>query len=278
MKIEVRPIQEKKWHGHTGKNSFTRPKTLNVLIDRETRQYATGLDYVNKTFTDPDNEKTKITEAQYYSKVMKVDLSPQFIDEQAHPFWDSKAPKIKLKNETMFFDADLPLDYVKIKIMKASKFVANSMKEYEEGFFPYATHVITDESEEVEVKATKIQQKNDAIIKLSTTPKDRKIQLVLILSGTNLRGASDNAVTVEVNKLVETDPALVLRHLQMNKEEVSMHALVVEALQKNVLKKQGHKIFYFDSSIGDTIEDVTTYLSLDVNQDLKLRLMKAVSE
>lgn len=278
MKIEVRPIQEKRWHGHAGKNSFTRPKTLNVLIDSETRQYATGLDYLNKTYTDPDGGTKKLTEAEYYSKVMKVDLSPQFVDEKPHTFWDSKAPKIKLENKTMFFDDDLPLDHIKIRIMKASKFVANSMKEYEEGHFPYASHVITDESEEVEVKATKIQQKNDAIIQLSTIPTDRKIQLILILDGKNLRGASENAITVEINKLVEKEPASILRHLNMNKEQISLHALIIEALQKNILRKQGHKIMYYDSSLGDSIEHVMDYFLLDENQDLKLRIMKAVSE
>lgn len=278
MKIEVRPLNVKRWHGHSGQNSFTRPKTVNVLVDAETRQYATGLNYVDKTFTDPDDSKKKLTEAQYYEKILKVDLSPQYFEEKTHPFWDSKTPKVKLENKTMFFDTDLPVDYIKIKVLKASKFVANSMKEWEEGHFPYATHVITDETEEIEVKATKVQQRNDAIIKLSSTPIERKIQLVLILDGKNLRGASDNTVTVEVDKLVDRDPAKLLRYLAMNKEQTALHSLVLEALQKNILRKQGHKIMYFESVIGNSVDEVIDYLQLEENQDLKIRIMSAITE
>lgn len=281
MKIEVRPLEVKKWHGHKGKESFTRPKRLNVLVDEETRNYATGLNYVDKTYFHPDfpkDEKKKITEAEYYGILLKADLSPIYLEDELHPFWDSKNPKVKLENRTMFFDTEIPIDYIRIKVMKASKFVANSMKEWEEGLYPYATHVITDEAEEVETKASKVQVKNEAIIKLSSTTTDRKIQLVLILDGKNLRGASDNSITVEVDKLIEKKPEEVLRYLNMNKEQTAMHALVLEALQKNVLRKQGHKIMYYDSSIGNDVDEVIDYLHLEENQDLKLRIMSAVTQ
>lgn len=278
MKIEVRPLEIKRWHGHKGKESFTRPKRLNVLVDEETRQYATGLNYTDKNYTDPDDPKKKLTEAEYYGKILKKDLSPIYLEDELHPFWDSKDPKVKLENRTMLFDHNIPIEHIRIQVMKASKFVANSMKEWEEGLYPYATHVITDEAEEVESKATKVQIKNQAIIKLSDTPVDRKIQLVLILDGKNLRGASDNTITVEVDKLVEKKPDEVLRYLNMDKEQTAMHALVLEALQKNTLRKQGHKIMYYDSNIGNSVEEVIDYLQLDENQDLKLRIMSAITK
>lgn len=278
MKIEVRPLDIKKWHGHKGKESFTRPKRLNVLVDSETRQYATGLDYDTKSFTDPDDPKKKISEADYYGKILKADLSATYLEDQLHPFWDSKNPKVKLENRTMMFDTNIPIDYIRIKVMKASKFVANSMKDWEEGLFPYATHVITDEAEEVESKATKVQVKNNAIIKLADTSVDRKIQLVLVLGDKNLRGASDNTITVEIDKLVNTKPDEVLRYLEMTKEDLASHALVLEALQKNVLRKIGHKIMYFESVIGNDIHEVIDYLKLDENQDLKLKIMSTITQ
>ncbi len=278
MKVEVRPLNIPKWHGHTGKESFTRPKTLNVLVDSETRQYATGLNYVDKTFSNPDNPKEKMTEAEYYGKILKADLSPQYFEEITHPFWDSKTPKIKLENKTMFFDSDNPIDYIKIKIMKASKFVANSIREWEEGHYPDATHVITDEAEEAEVKASKVQLKNKAIIKLEEASIDRKIQLVLIIGGKNLRGASNNTVTVEVDKLVETKAPEVVRYLDMDKEQLAINALVIEALQRNILKKNGHKIMYYDSYIGDDIDATISYLQQEENQDLKMRIMEQIGK
>jgi hypothetical protein len=192
MKIEVRPIQKKKWHNKVGAESFARPKTLNVLIDSNTRQYATGLDYVNKVMEDPDGGKTKLTEGEYYAKVLKVDTSPQYFEGTFHSFWDSKAVKIKLENKTMFFDTSIPLEAVKIKIMKASKFVANSMREYEDGLFPDATHVITDEAEEIEVVASKVAQRNKAIIECNKLTRDKENQIILILGNKNVKGKSDD--------------------------------------------------------------------------------------
>ena len=53
----------------------------------------------------------------------------------------------------MIFDTSNPLDFIKMRVCKASRFVANSWKEFEEGLFPEATHVIFDESEEIEEKS-----------------------------------------------------------------------------------------------------------------------------
>jgi len=86
MKIEVRPIEKQRWHNKKGAESFTRPKTLNVLIDSEKRQYATGLDYVNKVYQDRDDKRIKLTEAEYYGKLLGVDLSANYIEGRLHPF------------------------------------------------------------------------------------------------------------------------------------------------------------------------------------------------
>lgn len=263
MKIEVRPIETKKWHGKTGKESFTRSKKIQALVDPSTNEYATGL-------TKEDIEKLRDMGITY-------DLSPNFNQGEPHPFWDSPMATIELKNATMFFDTKKPLDYIKMKILKASKYVANSMKEYEEGLFPEATHVIFDESEEVEIKATKVAIKKKAIIEAAKLSKDRKIALIMILAGKNLKGKSDDFVEVELDKIIERKPKDVLRYIEMDPEKVSLHALVLEALQKSVLRKQGHKILYYDSVIGGDVYDVVSYLQDEENQDLKLRIMSAVN-
>ena len=277
MKVEVKPIEIKKWHGKTGKDSYTVPKVLRALVDGDTRQYATGLDYINKEFKDPDNAKVQLTEAEYYAKLLKVDLSPQFIEGQQHPFWDSQGMKIKLENNTMYFDTENPMDYIKIKVMKASKYIANSMNDWEDGLFPEATHVITDEQEEIEVKASKVQIKKKAVLACNEISEDKKVQLILIIDGKNLKGKSSKFIEVELDKLIEKKASDVLRYLEMETEDVAIHALVLEALQKSVLRKQGHKFLYHDSVIGSDIYDVIKYLKEDENQDLKLRIMASVN-
>ena len=259
--VEVRPIEVKKWHGKKGQESFTRPKKIQALIDPVTMQYATGL-------TEEDIAKLR-------EKGVTYDLSPNVIGENnPHPFWDSNLAVIKLENNTMFFDRDKPLEYIKISIMKASKFVANSIAEYEQGLFPDATHVIYDEQEQVESKASKVEAKNQAIIEASKISKDRKIQLVLVLGGKNLRNQSDNFISVAIDEIISKDPEAFLRYIKKDKKEVANLALATEALQKHILRKEGHKILYMDSVLGDDLETVASYLGSDENQDLKMNIMQ----
>lgn len=285
-KIQVKPISIPKWHEKKGNESFTKAKVITALVDPETMTYATGLNYTDKTYENREDSKNKLTEAEYYSKILKVDLSNQFNLDEPHPFWDSKMAKIRLENRTQIFDTSKnPLDFVKVKILKASKYVANSLKEYEEGLYPEATHVIFDESEEVEVKASKVAIKNQAIAQTFNLSKGKKIELIMVLSGqedylkaVNAKGKSDNFVEVELDKLVTTRPTEVLNYLKMDKDELATRALVIEALQKHVFNREGHKIKYHDSVLGQDILDVVLYLNKPENSDFKLRIKEQVNK
>ena len=112
MIIKVKPIEVKKWHGKTGTESFTRTKTIQALVNAESMCYDTGL--------------SKEEEAEYTER-LKVDLSSQFNLDTPHPFWDSKMAEIKLENRTQFFNTENPIDFVKVKVMRKSKYVANSL-------------------------------------------------------------------------------------------------------------------------------------------------------
>lgn len=265
MLVEIRPIESKKWHGKEKDESFKRPMKLPALVDSETMRYATGL-------SDKDIE--------YLVEEKKVtyDLSSEYNPEKPHDFWDSVLPVIKLENLTQFFNTDQSLDFIKVKIAKASKYIANSMREYEDGLYPEATHVIHDESEETEIKASKVALKNKAIIESSKLSSEKKAQLILILDGKLLKGKSDETITVAMDALINEKPGEVVRYLGMNKQIVALEAMVTEAIEKNVLQEKGHKIMYHDSVLGVDISDVVEYLQLDENQDLKLRLMKTLSE
>lgn len=268
--IQVKPIEVKKWHDKKGQESFTRPKIIQALVDPETVTYQTGL--------SPE-------EAKRYGELLKVDLSNQYNMETPHPFWDSKMGEIRLENRTQFFNTENPMDYIKVKVLKASKYVANSQKEYDNGDYPEATHIIFDESEEVDVKASHVDLKNRAIIEVSKLSKAKKIELVMILSANddyikarNLKGKSDNFVTIEIDKIVERRPEDILNFLKMDKEYVSLYALVLEALQKNVLRKDGHKIMYLESVIAQDIKGAVEYLGRVENNEFMIRIQAMVNE
>lgn len=262
--VEIRPIETKKWHGKQKEENFTRPKRVGALVDGQRMVYCTGL-------TEEEEKK--------YSDILKEDLGKQFNHKHAHPFWDSQQATLVLENSTTFLYIDRPLDYIKYKIAKASKFIANSIKEYQEGMYPEATHVLFDEKQEADSKAAKVVAKNKVIKLADELSLDRKIQILLILTGKNLKKQSNNFVLVEMDKLIEAQPDEVLRYIQMeDKAAVAAYALVLECIQKGILKKEKQKIFFHEIHLGDDPMTVAEYLSKDENQELKLRLMRAVTD
>lgn len=260
--VEVRPIERAKWHGKTGEESFQRPKKFQVLVDTTSMTYATGL-----------TEE----EIEVLNKHVKHDLGNHFNQEEPHPFWDSPMALFKMENNTMFFDISFPLNYIKIKNMKASKYIANSMAEWEQGLFPDATHVIYDESEQANILASKVQKKTQAIIGAYNMTKDRKIEVVLALDNKNLKGQSNDFIDVAIDKLIEKSPEDFLRYSNMNPEELSNYAIVLESLQKSVLRKDGHNIMYHESILGMDELEVAKYLLNPANQELKIRLMSQIN-
>ena len=43
MLVKIKPLDKERWHGKTGKESFTQPTKIKALYDVSTGRYATGL-------------------------------------------------------------------------------------------------------------------------------------------------------------------------------------------------------------------------------------------
>lgn len=275
-KIEVRPIERVTWHGKKGKESFKRPVTIMALVNARTGKYDTGLDY-SEPFKAPDNTDA-LTEAQYYGKLIGQDLSNTYIPGKPHSYWDNPISAIKLENKTMIFDTSNPIDYIKVKVMKASKYVANSMREYNEGKYPSATHVISDEKEEVEIKAARVEVKKSATIEASKLSKERKVQLIHIVGGKNLKGKSDDFIEVEMDNLIENNARELLYWIKADKKIVKIKSEVMEALKKNVIRSIGGKLKYREIELGFDIDEATDFLSQDINNELLIRVEQEISK
>jgi len=262
MIVEVKPIDVKKWHGKEGKEAFGQPKTIEVLCDLTTSKYATGLN---------SNQVERLQNLTGY------DLSDRFDPNKPHPFWSTAAARIKLPNHTILFDTTKPLDEIRVANLKASKFVANSYKEWQDGDFPEATHIIQSEEEEAEVKATKVEKKNKCIAITLGMSQDEKINLVQILSSKSVRGRSANFITVEIDKIIEDKPDEFLRYAKMDKQEVYTRAAVLEAVHRNILTKEGQAIYYMGDKLALDFEDAVTYFMNPQNQKLKVSILEKLN-
>lgn len=261
-KIEVRPLELRKWHGKSGKDSFSQPIVYEVLYDSATGRYATGLN---------EEETAKL------QKETGLDLSDKFDANAPHPYWSTKPAQIKLPNHTVYFDTTNPVEAIKVANMKVSRFVANSMKEWEDGNYPDATHVIFDEEDEVRVKASKVQIRNKAFGLTMNMSSDEKADIAQLLSQKPLHGRSANFIDVEINDLIESNPAEFIKFAEMDKAEVNVRANVLRAIARNILTKEGTQILYMGSTIAMDYEEAVQWFKDKQNSKMKVAILEKLN-
>lgn len=261
--VEVKPIEKERWHGKSGADSFSSPKTIEALVSLKTMKYSTGL------------SEEDIVRLQ---KITGYDLSDTYKPETPHPFWSSVAGSVKLYHRTNVFDTSIPLNEIKVKLMKASDLVANSMKEYEEGKFPRALFVIYDEQEETEIKASKAAMKRKVIVEADKLTKDKKVEIIQILLGVSTKKQSNDFVDLKFDECIDTFGAeKVLTIMKRDKVRNTIHSLVLEAIQKNILRREGSAVYYMDDQIGFDMESAIDYLSDNKNQLLKAAILEKLN-
>lgn len=255
--IEVRPIEKNRWHGKTGKDSIARPVKIEALYNVRTGRYDTGL--------DPEDK-------QRLESLTGFDLSDHYVRGEPHPYW-SEQGVVTLPFGTKIFNDDKPQDEIAIKMLKASELVANSTKEYEDGLAPFATHVIFDERENVEIKASRISVKKEAYIETDKISREKKIEIIQILTNKGMRKQSDSFIEISLDELVEARPQDVLDLIKKDKADVGIHSMVLEGLDKNVLRKEGTSIYYMDDQLGFDVASAVQYFKDPSNQKLKAELL-----
>jgi hypothetical protein len=261
--VEVKPIEKEKWHNKKGKDVFTRPTTIEALISTRTGQFSTGL---------------SVEDRERLEKATGYNLSPDYMVGKPHDFWNSSAAQVKLAFKTNIFDTSKALDEIKVKLLKASDLVANSKKEYEEGKYPEALFVIFDEVEDTELRASKASIKRKVIIESSKLTKVRKAELIQILLGISVREQSEDFIDLKLDEAIESEGSeKVLNLIQRDKARVGLHSLILEALYKNILRKDGTSIYFMDDQLGFDIESTIDYFINPKNQTLKAQVLEKIS-
>lgn len=262
MKVEIKPIENQAgWMNLQKDQSFKRPITIEALVDNESGTYRTGL---------------KEEEQEKYSKMIGIDLSNKLHYENGnvaeHPFYHSKIGRIKLENNTMIFNTENPVDYVKVALMKASPFVANSLAEVDN--FPEATHYIHSEEEEVEVKANKLAMRNTCILEAAKLTGADKASVVSILSTRTVKNRSENFIDVEINTIIDERPEEFMRIIKMDKKEMTIRANILDALRRNILTKEGISICYMGEVIAEDYEGAVKWFKDPQNQKVKIAILE----
>jgi len=263
MEVEIRYIYRKRWHGLNKKDDFKQPTRIKALVNPETYEYKTGL-------SEKDIKSLKDKGVQY-------DLSNSFDQETPHSFWDTRKASLELTQEPVFLNTDVTLSFIHFKLAQASDQVANSWEDYEKGLYPEATHYIHNAEATAEIKASKIQKTNEAIMAIASLNKKEKLDLVLVMKNKDLSNMSDNFLITELDNILKEDAQGVLTELKRDKVVRTLTALVNKAIIKGVIIKKRYSYEYLDGKIGDTIEDVIEFLQKPENNDTKIRIIQATN-
>jgi hypothetical protein len=130
--VEVKPIERQRWHGKTGKDSFSRPVSISTPVSVITGQYATGL-------TEEDRERLE--------KITGYDLSPEYNVGKPHSFWGQAVSKVKLEDKTNIFNTDLPINEIKVKNETQNKEIRPKTSEKNSSNNPQKKVVFTEKDE-----------------------------------------------------------------------------------------------------------------------------------
>jgi len=251
--VYVKPIVRERWHGlhNIGRSKFEgTADVIQVLHDSKTGKLATGLD------TDD--------EARLASS-----LGQDLTNIPSNEFWHTF--KVKLEDKTMIFDMNVPMHELQLKVLKASKFCANSQKELDRGDWPYAKYVIYDETVEVEKQAAAVQVKAQAVAVFSDLSPQRKIDILKIF-GRSVDNNSDNFVYAKLYEIVENDTKEFIRVASMKPAEIKVRSMVFDLEKTGILRRKGTAYLYNDQQVGFDYDNTVEHLLDPKQQELLIKL------
>lgn len=267
LKIEIRPIPGRNGIKEFSENLeyFSQAHILAPFVNPVSLKYDTGL-------SKEDVEHLKNSNFPY-------ELDDNYQKGIAHTFWESSQVKVELKNNPVFlFPGKSLMDFVKWKYLLVNKYIYTSEEEMLSGTKPQATHYIYNESEEINLKALELEKKNSLVRKICELTLKRKRDIVLIIENENTDNKNDNYLTVKFEQIMsDKDKVKVLSQLlNSDAEEISLSAEIKSAIHKNVLRRTKKGIFYFETNLGFSEEDVKEFLSKDENQEVLLNIKSKI--
>lgn len=261
--VQIKPIERLRWHGKSSKEFPNRPISIEAFVNPATGRYNTGL-------TPEDRERLE--------RITGLDLSDIYINGSPHKFWSSKAGKVTLEDTTTVLDTSNPLEEIKVKLLKASHLVANSLAEYEQGLAPYAMFVLFDEEEEVEIKAAKSAALKKVYLLSEKLTPAKKADIVMIVLGDSMKKQSTDYIEVKFDEAIEQIGASkMLDLINEDPKRNAMHSMVLEALDRMVLRREGSSIYYMDAHIAYDIEGAVDYFLDKNNQTMKATILEKIS-
>jgi len=267
LKIEIRPIPGRNGIKQFSENLeyFSQAHIIAPFVNPVSLKYETGLNEEDKEYLEKQN--------------CPYDLTDNYVRGVSHPFWESQLVKVELINSPVFLHPGKSIiDFIKWRYLLVNNYIYKSEEEMRSGSKPEATHFIYNESEEIALKATELDRRNSLIRKIGKLSLKRKRDIILIIENETTENKDDNYLTVKFNEVMKDKAkALQLEELLNNSaEDVALSAEIKSAIHKNVLRKTKKGVFYFETNLGFTEEDVKEFLNKPDNQEILLNIKSKI--
>ena len=267
LKIEIRPIPGRNGIKKFSENLeyFSQSHILAPFVNPVTRKYMTGL-------TEEDVE--------YLTKEgFPYEIESTYKQGVPHEFWESRIVKVELSNSPIFlYPGKSHIDFVKYKYLLVNNYIYKSEDEMNSGSKPEATHYIYNEASAMKIEAGKLEDRNSLIRKVGKLSLSRKRQICLIILNENTDNKDEDYLVVRFEDIIK-NKALSLELkllLEEDAKNITLKADIKSAIQKNVLKRTKQGIFYFETNLGFTEEDVRKTLSSSDNQEVLLNIKSKI--
>lgn len=196
---------------------------------------------------------------------------------------------IKFNDGSTFFDLDIPEHEIAYYAMLEHKNIANSWDEYRRGLWPYATHVIVNESESAKEKFNKARAKAKALAKLEATDylDQKKICKVLDLQQGHIDEQA--AYTLLYNFLDRANPSkdknidkfmevAELMDTAPGREELDAKAMLEDLVHYRVVRESGGTYTWPKGGknglkLGNRYQEAVNWL-LDATKDKEIEMLE----
>lgn len=272
----IKPIETPKWHGKTGKDSFTLGGSTEAFYDETTGGLGTGLSEEILNPNAPENKQ--VSERTFLESLTGQNLNSVFNRTKPHEFWGSKMGRLKLPYRTKILDLSKPYDYIHYKLATVNAMIAPSLQEYKDGYHHTATHYIYDENEINARKANKLTLKREAYALIQGTPEKPGLsenlqrRAVEVASGQTVRNKDFNAVMVLTDELIEANVEKFLEILKLDNTELNKQSTVIQYLSNGIIYDSGKGYYYEQVLLGYSVTEVVNFLSSSDNSEIRMKL------
>lgn len=236
-----------------------------------------GSAFFIEALVDPrtGGRKTGLTEEEVkdLSKKLNEDLSP------FSPYWDSY--RIEMKDKILTLDTESPIDYVKLSVLKSSKYVAPSRTAYSTGQAPEALFIIYDSHEEVRTEKTGLERMLKANSELAKMLPTKRKWIATSIFNKSYENMDVDSPLVDLGRFIQDKPTKSIPEFLkwIDKSEVRLEGeyLIKLGVIYHALRKSGDRYMRGDVEIGRDIESAIDYITSPSRQDNRMQIENEIA-